>query len=83
MVCPIRCYECGENLSIIYEFYNAVKIALYEKAIGEQKRSIAMSKIDLKPDIIKSTSIALDAVGIHNICCRAHVLGNTDFDIEL
>ena len=81
MVVHILCPECSEDLGEVYPFYSAVKTAYLKSLILESKKPIDVNKIDLKADVLTDTSFIFDAIDINNICCRMHMLGNTEFDI--
>lgn len=80
MVAHILCPECNEDLAEIYPFYNAVKIKFCEKLLEENKTTYDIDKIDFKDDILVKFSFILDGLKIDKMCCRAHILGNTEFD---
>lgn len=80
MVVFILCPECSEDLAIIYPFYNMVKSKYCKNLINLEKINIDIDKIDFKNDILVKFEFILEALHITNMCCRAHILGNTEFD---
>jgi hypothetical protein len=81
MVVHILCPECFEDLAEVYPFYVSVKNAYLRSLMSENKKPIDINKIELKSDVLKDTSFIFEAVDIKNMCCRIHILTNTDFDI--
>lgn len=81
MVVYILCPECSEDLAEIYPFYNLVKNRFCEKLLKHS--DIDVDKIDFKSDILVKFDFILDALHITNMCCRTHVLTNTEFDTML
>lgn len=80
MVVFILCPECSEDIAEIYPFYNMVKNKYCEQILNKTKAHIDIDKIDFKLDILTDFDFILKALHINNMCCRAHILGNTEFD---
>ncbi len=80
MVVFILCPECSEDISEIYPFYSLVKNRQCEEIIKNSKVKIDVDKIDFKLDIFSNFEFILEALHINNMCCRLHIIGNTDFD---
>jgi hypothetical protein len=80
MVVHILCPECSEDLAEIYPFYNLVKSKYCEILLSDTKNYIDIDKIDIKNDIFIKFEFILEALKIGNMCCRVHILGNTEFD---
>lgn len=78
MVVAILCYECSEDLSEVYPFYDLVKNKYCEKLINES--NIDVDKIDFKTDVLVKFEFILEALQINKMCCICHILGNTEFD---
>jgi DNA-directed RNA polymerase subunit N (RpoN/RPB10) len=79
MVVHILCPECNEDLSEIYPFYNEVKVKFCKKILSEES-AIDVDKIDFKSDILVKFDFILNGLKINKMCCRSHILGNTEFD---
>jgi DNA-directed RNA polymerase subunit N (RpoN/RPB10) len=77
MIC-VLCYECSEDLSEIYPFYNLVKNKYCGKLINDI--NIDVDKLDFKTDVLVKFEFILEALQINKSCCRVHILGNTEFD---
>jgi len=80
MVVFILCPECSEDLSVVYPFWNIVKNCHIEQILKDSKTHIDINKLDFKPEILSNFGFILDGLRIKNMCCRTHMLGNTDFD---
>jgi DNA-directed RNA polymerase subunit N (RpoN/RPB10) len=81
MVVHILCPECSEDLAEIYPFYILVKNAYCEKLLKKNdKFPIHPDKMDFKSDILENFAFILNALHINKMCCRVHILGNTEFD---
>ena len=78
MVVFILCPECSEDLAVIYPFYNAVKIKHCEKLLSND--IVSIDKIDFKTDLLVKFEYILESLHINNMCCRIHIMGNTEFD---
>lgn len=81
MTICVLCYECGEDIAEIYPFWATCKRLLIEDLLNNSKDSIDVDKLNLKSDITDKFGFVLDALKINKMCCRIHILGNTDFDI--
>jgi hypothetical protein len=80
MVVHILCPECSEDLAEIYPLYNMIKIKYCTQLLKDSDNYIDIDKIDLKNDIFVKFEFILEALRINNMCCRIHILGNTEFD---
>jgi DNA-directed RNA polymerase subunit N (RpoN/RPB10) len=80
MVVHILCPECGEDIADIFPFWNLVKNSYCKQTLKEYKYVIDVENADLKDDILLEFAFILEALRINNECCRAHIIGNTDFD---
>lgn len=75
----ILCPSCGNCLAEVYDFVTLAKQGYY-KSLGKEINSTNIDKLELCPNIAKPIGFILDAAGIDLICCRMHMLGNTNFD---
>jgi DNA-directed RNA polymerase subunit N (RpoN/RPB10) len=83
MVMFILCPECSEYLGSVYPLFTAVKIKFCKKMLMNQEHSIDIDKMDFRTDILPKMDKLLDLVDIKNMCCRTHIIGASDFDIDL
>jgi len=73
----ILCLECGNNLGKFTSFIESY--ILTSKMLDKDICNIDPTKIDLTPNLIPDMRILLDTLGIKKICCRMHILTNSDF----
>ena len=52
----------------------------YYKSLGKELNTTSVDQLELCPNIAKPIGFILDAAGLDLICCRMHMLGNTNFD---
>lgn len=76
----ILCPECCENLGEVRDFINLAKQGYYKSTIKKEFDTIKPDKLLICPNISKPIGFILDAVGLTNLCCRMHILGETNFD---
>jgi DNA-directed RNA polymerase subunit N (RpoN/RPB10) len=81
MVVHILCTECSEDLAEVYPFYVSVKNAYFKSLMSESKKPIDINKIDFKSDVLPDLGFVFEALDIKNMCCRMHILANTNFEI--
>lgn len=76
----ILCPECKMCIGEISEFVQLVKQGYYTSTITKKDAEIKSDKLKICPNVSKPIGFILDAVGCTNICCRMHILGETDFE---
>ena len=75
MIIPIKCFSCGNVLADKYRYYQ-----------GEVRRIKIMKNMDtdkvmyVTKDLVEKAveGEVLDTLGLHNVCCRRHMLTHVD-----
>ena len=77
MIIPVKCFTCGTVLANKYRYYQ-VKV----KELKLSKKINGVDFIYLTEENTKQAPEGeiLDDLGLHNMCCRRHML--THIDIE-
>jgi DNA-directed RNA polymerase subunit N (RpoN/RPB10) len=77
MIIPIKCFTCGNVLADKYRYYQEEvrKIKLGQGQSPE--RVIYFSK---KNSEKTAEGIVLDNLGLHNVCCRRHMITHVDIE---
>jgi DNA-directed RNA polymerase subunit N len=77
MIIPIKCFTCGNVLADKYRYF------LTEVRKKKTQQGINLDKvIYLTPNNIEKTveGTVLDDLGLHNVCCRRHMLTHVDIE---
>ena len=77
MIIPIKCFSCGNVLADKYRYYQ-----------GEVRRIKIMKNMDtdkvmyVAKDLVEKAveGEVLDTLGLHNVCCRRHMLTHVDIE---
>jgi|TARA_B100000900_G_C20578660_1_gene716477 DNA-directed RNA polymerase subunit N (RpoN/RPB10) len=77
MIIPIKCFSCGNVLADKYRYYQ-----------GEVRRIKIMKNMDtdkvmyVTKDLVEKAveGEVLDTLGLHNVCCRRHMLTHVDIE---
>ena len=77
MIIPIKCFSCGNVLADKYRYYQ-----------GEVSRIKIMKNMDtdkvmyVTKDLVEKAveGEVLDSLGLHNVCCRRHMLTHVDIE---
>jgi|TARA_B100000282_G_C31610953_1_gene434686 DNA-directed RNA polymerase I, II, and III subunit RPABC5 len=77
MIIPIKCFSCGNVLADKYRYYQ-----------GEVRRIKIMKNMDtdkvmyVTKDLVEKAveGEVLDSLGLHNVCCRRHMLTHVDIE---
>lgn len=77
MIIPIKCFTCGCVLADKYRYYqNRVRKMKIDKGINVEKVMYLTKKnIEKTPE-----GIVLDELGLHDPCCRRHMLTHVDIE---
>ncbi len=75
MIIPIRCVNCGNNVSALYRTYQTEV-----ERIKRENPRIESNKyvLDTKEIPLTAEKIVLDKLGLRRICCRNHMLTHVD-----
>lgn len=77
MIIPIKCFSCGNVLADKYRYYkNEVRRVKVMKNMDVEK------VVYLTKDHVEKTveGEVLDNLGLHNMCCRRHMLTHVDIE---
>lgn len=77
MIIPVKCFTCGMVLADKYRFYQM------EVRRIKMSRGLKVDKVVyLTKDNIEKTpeGAVLDDLGLHNVCCRRHILTHVDIE---
>tara|TARA_Y100000022_G_scaffold130738_1_gene113397 strand:- start:3419 stop:3652 length:234 start_codon:yes stop_codon:yes gene_type:complete len=77
MIIPIKCFSCGNVLADKYRYYQR-----------EVRRIKIMKNMDtdkvmyVTKDLVEKAveGEVLDSLGLHNVCCRRHMLTHVDIE---
>jgi len=77
MIIPVKCFTCGMVLADKYRFYqNEVRrIKISQGADVNKVVYLTKEKVEKTPE-----GIVLDDLGLHNVCCRRHMLTHVDIE---
>lgn len=77
MIIPIKCFTCGTVLADKYRYYqNEVR-----KRKIQQGESLDKVVYLTKNNVDKThEGEMLDQLGLHNVCCRRHMLTHVDIE---
>ncbi len=77
MIIPVKCFTCGNVLADKYRYYQ------------EEVRKMKLSKGQALDRVLYLTKknnektpegIVLDNLGLHNVCCRRHMITHVDIE---
>jgi DNA-directed RNA polymerase subunit N (RpoN/RPB10) len=77
MIIPVKCFTCGNVLADKYRYF------LAEVRKRKMQQGINLAKVVyLTPNNIEKTpeGKVLDDLGLHNVCCRRHMLTHVDIE---
>jgi DNA-directed RNA polymerase I, II, and III subunit RPABC5 len=77
MIIPIKCFTCGNVLADKYRFYLA-EVRKKKLANGLNVDKVVYLSIEKKDKT--SEGEVLDELGLHNVCCRRHMLTHVDIE---
>jgi DNA-directed RNA polymerase subunit N len=77
MIIPIKCFTCGGVLADKYRYF--------QTEVRKKKTSNGMSVDKVvyltKTNVDKTPEgLVLDELGLHNVCCRRHMLTHVDIE---
>jgi DNA-directed RNA polymerase subunit N (RpoN/RPB10) len=77
MIIPIKCFTCGNVLADKFRFYQAEvrKIKISKGLNVDKVVYLTKETIDKTPE-----GEVLDNLGLHNVCCRRHMLTHVDIE---
>ena len=77
MIIPVKCFTCGNVLADKYRYFlsevRRIKIAQGLKV--DKVVYLSKEKIEKTPE-----GVALDELGLTNVCCRRHMLTHVDVE---
>lgn len=77
MIIPIKCFTCGTVLADKYRYYqNEVRKRKIQQGESLEKVVyLTKNNVDKTPE-----GEMLDQLGLHNVCCRRHMLTHVDIE---
>jgi DNA-directed RNA polymerase subunit N (RpoN/RPB10) len=77
MIIPVKCFTCGNVLADKYRFYleEVRRIKLSRGLSVDKVVYLTKEKIEKTPE-----GSVLDDLGLHNVCCRRHMLTHVDIE---
>jgi len=77
MIIPVKCFTCGMVLADKYRFYqNEVRrVKISQGADVNKVVYLTKEKVEKTPE-----GVVLDDLGLHNVCCRRHMLTHVDIE---
>lgn len=77
MIIPIKCFTCGNVLADKYRYYLTEVRALKIEAGLKVDKVVYLTKEKKEKT---PEGIVLDRIGLHNVCCRRHMLTHVDIE---
>jgi len=77
MIIPIKCFTCGNVLADKYRYYLAEVRRRNKVSQGMVDKVVYLSKENMEKT---AHGIVLDDLGLHNVCCRRHMLTHVDIE---
>jgi DNA-directed RNA polymerase subunit N len=77
MIIPVKCFTCGNVLADKYRYYQA-EVRRIKTASGlsvDKVVYLTKNKVEKTPE-----GEVLDSLGLHNVCCRRHMLTHVDIE---
>lgn len=74
----IVCF-CGRALGDLYDAFKAMRQARYLETYGELEDVIDPRILAVTEDLHMVLGDVLDMLGLHQVCCRTHMLTQVEF----
>lgn len=77
MIIPVKCFTCGNVLANKYRYYlqEVKRIKLAESKDVTRVVYLTKENMEKTPE-----GKVLDKLGLHNVCCRRHMLTHVDIE---
>lgn len=77
MIIPVRCFSCGNVLADKYRWYldEVRKMKIKQGQKIDKIVYLTETHIEKTPE-----GMVLDKLGLHNVCCRRHMLTHVDIE---
>lgn len=77
MIIPIKCFTCGGVLADKYRYFQTeVRKIKSSKGMSVDKVVyLTKTNVEKTPE-----GVVLDNLGLHNVCCRRHMLTHVDIE---
>jgi DNA-directed RNA polymerase subunit N (RpoN/RPB10) len=77
MIIPVKCFTCGGVLADKYRYFQAeVRRIKTSKGLSVDKVVyLTKNNVEKTPE-----GEVLDSLGLHNVCCRRHMLTHVDIE---
>ena len=77
MIIPVKCFTCGMVLADKYRYYQNEVRRLKLLSGKSTEKVIYLTKNNTEKTI---EGTVLDDLGLHNVCCRRHMLTHVDIE---
>ena len=77
MIIPIKCFTCGNVLADKYRYYLAEVRRRNNVSQCTIEKVVYLSKEKMDKTV---HGVVLDDLGLHNVCCRRHMLTHVDIE---
>lgn len=77
MIIPVKCFTCGNVLADKYRFFldEVRRIKIQKGSQVDKVVYLTKETMDKTPE-----GTVLDTLGLHNVCCRRHMLTHVDIE---
>lgn len=77
MIIPVKCFTCGGVLADKYRYFQSeVRRIKTSKGLSVEKVVyLTKTNVEKTPE-----GEVLDSLGLHNVCCRRHMLTHVDIE---
>lgn len=77
MIIPVKCFTCGNVLADKYRYYQAEVRRIKTSSGLSVDKVVYLTKnnVEKTPE-----GEVLDSLGLHNVCCRRHMLTHVDIE---
>lgn len=70
---PIRCYECGQPISSIWDAFTYMRKLWLEASLKADNNNLDEDKQYLDPDLNQNLTLIFEALNIERYCTREHL----------
>ena len=77
MIIPIKCFTCGNVLADKYRFYQE---EVRKIKLGRGQNPERVVYLTNKNAEKTAEGLVLDQLGLHNMCCRRHMITHVDIE---
>ena len=77
MIIPIKCFTCGNVLADKYRYYQE---EVRKMKLGRGQQLDRIIYFNHKNTEKTAEGVVLDNLGLHNVCCRRHMITHVDIE---